>query len=609
MKRTPSKPTNPQRSAARTGLAGAALIAAVLFGIPSGTGPALRAAAGLLSGGAVDLVERALSCLDFALYDEAVSLFEKTLDQDPDRPGIRRHLGYALYRVGRMARAREILDLELERYPEDLNAVVFAGFLARRAGRSEEAERFARMFDAAFGKLKKADQDKALRKGLSPNAGIPAFILGLTASERGDADSAVGWFVKARDFGYDPQECWAKAIDAFLRSEEWSGALRLCPPEGSLGSPKKDGKASLAAVAAVPSAEIYARLGYVCDKLGRSEDSLNALKTAAAMKPFDAGILKSLAIAHLNRGEAAAESFFSRVVKLDPLDFESRGLLERARILCERAERDIGLPRVPLPADFPKSDGLRFRYVFSGDARDIAEKTNSYALRMIRDGLVDDAYRYLRSFSEIYENSPTVFFNLGLLANSLDKPAEALENAMRALALDPDDRDAFDLAANACFNIGDFATSAAFYERAVEIEPDDPISHYNLGLADLELGDAVRAESQLQEAVRLEKAPAGRREAAETETDVLKRAVHVKVEPISGPACVSLGFLFLKQGKLDEALASFERAVDFTPRHPAPYFEIGKILYERNERAKAEDYFKIYLSLGGDEAKVREIRK
>ena len=81
-----------------------------------------------------------------------------------------------------------------------------------------------------------------------------------------------------------------------------------------------------------PPAEVFLRLGYVFDKLERPAESLPALQTAAALRPFDANILKSLAIAHLNRGDAAsAERFFIRALKLSPLDFEAMSLLDQAK--------------------------------------------------------------------------------------------------------------------------------------------------------------------------------------------------------------------------------------------------------------------------------------
>ena len=180
---------------------------------------------------------------------------------------------------------------------------------------------------------------------------------------------------------------------------------------------------------------------------------------------------------------------------------------------------------------------------------------------------------------------------------------------MRAIALDDEYRDAYDLAASVCFKIRDFDASAAFYEEAVRLDNEDPISHYNLGLALSEKGEINQAETHLREAVRLEKATPIGGGLTETEANALKRAVTILVEPISAPACQSLGILALKRGNKDEALTWFLQSVEFNPKNPVPYLEIGKIYLERGEKVRAEDFFKKYLSVGGDQSKLEGIRK
>jgi len=394
---------------------------------------------------------------------------------------------------------------------------------------------------------------------------------------------------------YSPYDCRVKTIDAEILSKDWEEAVRLCqmPVGGASG------------------AEIFLRKGYVYDRIGKLEESLTALKTAAAMKPFDAGILKSIAIAHMNRGdETIALPFLVRAAKLAPEDSEIQAWIDRSRASGpgEHEARSVTLP-IPLPDGFLKANEPRFRYVFQGDPDNIATKTNVFALRLIREGRVPDAHQLLGAFIEIYENSPTIFFNLGLLANSLERPAQALECAMRAIDLKGGYRDAYDLAANVCFKIGDFALSATLYEEALRLDPGDPMSLYNLGLAYLALGDEIQAGARLREAIRIEKAPTVERRPTETDTNALKRMVHIKVEPISAPACFSIGQICLKQGKPEEALVWFQKAIGFNPGDPSPYYEIGKLYFERGEKGRSEEYFNKFLSLGGDEAKFQAIRK
>jgi tetratricopeptide (TPR) repeat protein len=566
-----------------------------------------------------DLLDRALSCLDIMAYDEAASLFEGILNDEYKRAGIRPYLAYAYDRLGNTHQAVLVLDTELRIRPEGLTSLSFMAFLHDKAGRFEEAVRFSRSFDAAFEKIKnKPKTRESALKTFGPNAGIPAFILGLAAAQKDDLESARAWFIKAWNLGYIPEACWIGSIDAEIRMENWAEALRLCLAEGNIAPVpvgngtrgRKNAKSGQPKRLLAPSAEVFLRQGYIYDRLGKPAESLTALQTAAAMKPFDAQILKSLAIVHLERGEAkSAEKFLTRCLKLTPLDFEAMSLLEQAKSGRLRivAEGGRSAP-VPLGGDFIGGDRPRFRYVFHDDPDDIADKMNGYALRLVRDGSLPEAHRLLRSFTEIYENSPTIFFNLGLLANALDLRAEALEAAMRAIVLDDKVRDAYDLAANVCFKIRDFETSAAFYEEAVRLDREDPIGHYNLGLALIEKGEDNRADGHLREAVRLEKASPMGSGRAEAEENAIKRAVTITVEPISAPACHSLGILALKRGNEDEALSWFLQSIDFNPRNPAPYLKIGKLYLKRGEKLRAEEYFKKFLSVGGDESQLEILR-
>jgi tetratricopeptide (TPR) repeat protein len=145
--------------------------------------------------------------------------------------------------------------------------------------------------------------------------------------------------------------------------------------------------------------------------------------------------------------------------------------------------------------------------------------------------------------------------------------------------------------------------------QAVRLDTKDPLSYFNLGCAYNELGDLANAEKNWLESVRLENAPAAVSDAAAAGTDDLKIAIKVKVDPISTPACQSLAYLYSKQGKRESALVYFKKAVELNPKIPIPYFEIGKLYFERNEAGKAQEYFKKYLSLGGDEAKVKALAK
>ena len=584
-------------------------------------------------------VKRALGCMDFMLYEEAISLFDQALAKDPAQPGLRTKQAYAYYRMNRLEKAVEALNKELEAFPNDFKALILLSFVQYKSGHPDEAEITARRFQNILEKTlkkkegeasasKERDFEKRLReyrkeidtilKLLFPNGGVPAYILALRAMEKHDAKTARSLLIKAQEMSYFPTDCWIQAVGAEMDQKNWTEAMRLCQSQGDItnpeettpssGRPQKPGSPSdKKKIQLATPAEIHLLMGMIYEELERPAEAMECLKRAAALKPFDADILKNLAITHINRNEIdEAGRLFQRVVKLNPQDFQSQMLLDQAQ---KKKRRPDDAPKVAFSKDFLKERDVRFRYVFEADPDEIANNANVNAVQLIQEGLILDATRWLRRFIEIYENSPTIYYNLGQLYNVQGLNPEALRFGLKAIELNQDYRDAYDLVGHVCFKMRDFENSVRLYEQAVRLDLKDPVGYFNLGCAYNELGDLANAEKNWLEAVRLENAPAAASEAAGAPADVLKIAVRVKVEPISSPACQSLAFLYANQGKKENALAYFKKAVEFNPKTPVPYFEIGKLHLEQNEAGKAQDYFKKYLALGGDEAKVKALAK
>jgi tetratricopeptide (TPR) repeat protein len=567
-------------------------------------------------------VKRALGCMDLMLYEEAISLFDQALAKDPTQPGLRAKQAYAYYRLNRTEKAVEALNKALEVYPDDLKALILLSFVQYKTERPEDAERTARLFQDVLEKTrKKSSRDKldTIMRPLFPNAGVPAYILALLAIDRQDAKAARSLLIRAQDYSYFPTDCWIQAVGAEMDQKNWPEALRLCQSQGDItypeevkpspGLPFKPGPppSNKKKIQLKMTAEIHLLMGMIYEEQGRPTEAMECLKTAAALKPFDADILKNLAIAHINRNEIdEAARLFQRVVKLNPQDFQSRLLLDQAE---KKRRRPDDAAKVALSKNFLNERDVRFRYVFETDPDEIANNVNVNAVQLIQGGLILDATRWLRMFIEIYENSPEIYYNLGQLYNTQGLNPEALKFGLRAVELKQDYRDAYDLVGNVCFKMGDFENSVRLYEQAVRLDTKDPLSYFNLGCAYSELGDLANAEKDWLEAVRLENAPAAAIDAAGAGTDDLKIAVKVKVDPISTPACQSLAYLYSNQGKKESALAFFKKALEFNPKTPVPYFEIGKLYLERNEPGQAQGYFKRYLSLGGDEAKVKALAK
>lgn len=548
--------------------------------------------------------------MDSMLYDEAISQFELALQAHPKERGLRVKQAFAYSRLKKYKEAVGVLDRERELFPDDLNPLILLSFIQHASGKPGDALMTARTVQAKLDKIVNSSNAKKLDarlRGLFPNAGLPAYLLGLEASKKQDSQAARSWFLRAQGLSYDATDCWLQSICAEIEAGHWPEALRLCgtkgdisPAEGEAPVPPRD----KIIVTDIPS-DVFMLKAIILAQLGRQEESRLFLEEAVAAEPFRPETLKNMAIDDMRRsGFEKAVRLLMRVVKLSPLDLQARFLLEQAR-----AGRRIvdGSSASVLSREFMKARGPRFGYVLEGQPNDVAAVANGYALQYIQLGLLVDAANQLRAFTEIYADSPTIYYNLGQLSNTLGRFAEALACGARTIALKNDSAEAHDLMGNVYFKIGDFQNAARSYEKALGLNTRDPLSFYNLACAYHELGDDMRAEKNWLEAIRQENAAAGA--PLQADAAALKHSLTVKVEPVSAPSCQYLGLLYAGQRKTGQAIEYFEKAIAYNPNALVPYLELGRLYNERNERDKAGEYFKKYLELGGDKSKVTVLSK
>ena len=176
----------------------------------------------------------------------------------------------------------------------------------------------------------------------------------------------------------------------------------------------------------------------------------------------------------------------------------------------------------------------------------------------------------------------------------------------RVLEQDPDDTDAANLLGLLYIETGKFATARKVIEQAIAIQPDNPHSHYNIGIAAKECGDSAAALHHFQESARL--APAnvdawvalGNMQKLVSQfadaADTYRQALTIDRSHLAARAGLSAalndaGVQASEQSRFDEALTFYHEAIEIDSSNAKAALNAGMLLEQLGDGESAEKYF------------------
>jgi tetratricopeptide (TPR) repeat protein len=209
------------------------------------------------------------------------------------------------------------------------------------------------------------------------------------------------------------------------------------------------------------------------------------------------------------------------------------------------------------------------------------------------------AERSLRLSLELDARQPLALAALAQIVWERGQAVEAFELADRALALNPEITNALVVQARSLRASHDPVAAAAKHRQIVELEPNDPWHHAELGDVLLEAGDAEGAISALDRALELEPEHWF---ALATKGQVLRAQGHAQeavallahvVEQIDDEPWIltELGEALRLSGRNDEALAALDAALAIEPDDPWALAGRGSALHALQRYEEAIEYF------------------
>ncbi|KAA1054966.1 tetratricopeptide repeat protein [Azospirillum argentinense] len=339
-----------------------------------------------------------------------------------------------LHTAGRTEEAETIYGRILDAVPDEPNALHLYGLLCAQCGRLEQAA-------------------ELLGQAVALRPGQPEYRANLATLHQARGNLAAA-------------------------AAEYRAALRLCPDSAALafplaGAARQMGDSGLALAAYRRTtliqpdlAEPMAQAGILLRYAGRTGEAVSTLRRAVRLRPGHGEAWHHLGVALQRTREPDAVTALAQAVALLPEDATPRLNLGRAHYDAGRWGAAVAALRGALALD-PANDGA----------------LELLAVARHKAGWEREAAMALRRLLRLRPDAANGWYALSLAEHG------ALGSLRRALALQPDHRNALSGLANRLRDQREIAASLRLHDRAIRLEPASAEARWNRSLARLLAGD------------------------------------------------------------------------------------------------------------------------
>lgn len=179
--------------------------------------------------------------------------------------------------------------------------------------------------------------------------------------------------------------------------------------------------------------------------------------------------------------------------------------------------------------------------------------------------------------------------------------AEAIPAFKRVIGMSPRSAtalNAYDYLAKSYLSLEDKDTRSAIatYRQSLRLAPDRAATHLALGNLHFEAQDYAQAQAAYAQAVKLDGSASNRYSLGQAllelgryaEAEAQFRKVH-EMSPRKPDGSFGLGLVYARQGRAQEAISAFQRAIDTKPDFWFSYEELGYVLTDEGEFDRARE--------------------
>ena len=197
-------------------------------------------------------------------------------------------------------------------------------------------------------------------------------------------------------------------------------------------------------------------------------------------------------------------------------------------------------------------------------APDNAELHNALGWTLFQDGRTVEAVAEYRRALTTNSGNAKAHNNLALALVELGQLEEAATQFKASLAVEPKAEIYSDLGFTMA-RLGEANEALADFQKALALDPNCASAHFNLAVTSVQSGDFATAEAHYRKAL-----PG--RPSAETHN--------------------GLGFVLARQGREDEAIDEFRKAIDLNPKFTPAYNNLAEALVKQGKLEEAETYYR-----------------
>jgi len=241
------------------------------------------------------------------------------------------------------------------------------------------------------------------------------------------------------------------------------------------------------------------------------------------------------------------------------------------------------LERAILLADAGKAeDGIRELAALVGDKKDFTPAYVYLSETFMAQGRADEA---VQALDEGVRNNPgnyallSAFGTLLVMSRRDDRAEEVLKQTLTVIDFDPD---VWNNLGGVRMRKGDYEKALECFDRAVSLDAHFALAYLNIGMVRMTLyfgkgrnpEDLALAVKNFRQAVSL--------------------------DPGLNPALRGLGAASMASGKVDEAIAAWEKAVAANPKDDFSTYNLGLAYFNKGDKTRALRCFETYLDLKKD---------